>query len=178
MIPVIERLSVVCAWPDERAHLSPGNMPDIDGDPYKVIQTHLTPCAVQIKGKKKRKTKPMVHELPPQRQNEPLVSVKKPGKERMVSWSLAVLAFPISINWPLFAKPVFPLLSDSSPCFHVCIFLLPYFGHLHPFLIPPAQKPDTFSKKIKHCLEATFLLPLQLQRCIQPLLLMFSSSSS
>lgn len=66
-------------------------MPDIHGDPYKIIQTHLTPCAVQIK-------RGGGYELPAQRQNEPLVSVKKPVKERMVAWSLGCPCLPHQYN--------------------------------------------------------------------------------
>lgn len=141
----------------------------------KIIQTHLTPCAVQIKwGGGKGNQSLWVINCQHRDKTSPWCQWTNQGRKGCYLGHWLVLAFPISITWSLFAKPVLPLLSDSSsPCFHDFIFLLPYLRHLDPFLNPPAQKPDTFSKQIKHCLEETFLLPLQLQQCIQPLQLMF-----
>lgn len=149
MIPMIERLSVVCAWPDKRAHFSSGNMPDIHGDPHKIIQTHLTPCAVQIKREKKKRSQSL-WVMNCQHKDKMSLSCQWRNQARK-GWCLGhwvVLAFPINITRSLFAKPVLPLLSDSSsPFFCVFTFLLPYLRHLDPFLNLPAQKPDTFSKK-------------------------------
>lgn len=148
MIPMIERLSVVCAWPDKKAHLSSGNMPDIHGDPHKIIQTHLTPCAVQIKREKKKEAKAFGLWIANTKTKWASHEWRNQARKEWCLGHWVVLAFPINITWSLFAKPVLPLLSDSSsPFFCVFTFLLPYLRHLDPFLNLPAQKPDTFSKK-------------------------------
>ena len=176
VIPLIERVSVVCTWPDKRAHLSSRNMPGIHSDPCKTVHTHLTPCAVQIKvGRGGRKPKPLGYELSTQSQNEPVIYkckftltwMKKPGKKGMVSWSLGCSCLPhqynlISLCQTCPSSIAFRQQFTLFPCFRLPAPLM----LLDPFLKLPAQKLAMFSKKSKHCWEATSLPPLQLQQCI------------
>lgn len=89
------------------------------------------------KKKKKRKPKPMAYRLPAQRQNEPLVSVKKPGKRRMVSWSLGCPCLPHHYNLISLCQTCLPTAFRQQftlfPCLHFPASLPQASG---PFLKP------------------------------------------
>lgn len=116
----------------------------------------------------KKKPKPLGYELSTQIQNEPVIKkcklnlaeVKKPGMKGMVPLSLGCSCCPHPYNlishWQ--ACPSFIALRQQFtllPCFHIPVPLM----LLDPFLNLPAQKLAIFSKKSKHCWEATSTSP-------------------
>lgn len=136
MIPLIERVSVVCTWPDKRAHIFKEHARHPQWPMQNSSNTPVwrAPCAVQIKGEKTTQSLWVMNYQHKVKMSQWFTSVNwtlyEWRNQARKGWYLGhwvVLAFPINITWALFAKPVLlPSLSDSSsPCFHAFLFLLP-----------------------------------------------------
>lgn len=120
------------------------------------------------KGEKKRKPKPLGYELSTQSQNEPVIYkcklnltwVKKPGKKGVVSWSLGCSCLPhqynlISLCQTCPSSIAFRQQFTLFPCFHLPAPLM----LLDPFLNLPAQKLESFPRKVSIAGKQLLYLP-------------------